>query len=351
MLAMALPAQAGAAATPSRRILFAAGDSIFSVRPDGDGYRKLASGSTSFAPVWSPNKQHIAFTRHEGSVGSVWVMKADGSDERVLAENGDSPSWSPDGDRLVYVRRAGVTDPFATGDALVTVAIDGTQESVVAEAEGRLESPQWSPDGAEIAFVAGMPTDDGDPTTFDEDNLDIYKVVLETEEIVRLTEDLHRDEDPRWSPDGNRLAFVSDRDDERCGEGSDGCPYTTEIYLMEPDGSSEKRFTHNALHHDRNPEWAPDGRALVWNRTTDDDVNTSCCNAEIVLKAVDGSRSRLLTKDDRFDLDPSFSPGGFWVVFMSYREGGLPDLYKMRIDGSDRARITSTGRAESAPDW
>lgn len=352
VLTIAISVPAGAGAVRDRRIVFAAGRAIFSVRPDGGGYNKLASDVVG-VPVWSPDKRLIAFTRYDGSAASVWVMNADGSDEQLVTGNGDSPAWSPGGDRLVFVRRDDPVDPLATGDRLITVAVDGSDEAEVARApESVIDSPQWSPDGAQIAFVAAISTDDGDPTTFDEDNLDIYKVVLGSGEIVRLTDDPDRDEDPRWSPNGDRLAFVSDRDDEQCGEGSDGCPYTTEIYLMDADGGSEQRFTHNALHHDRNHEWAPDGRALVWNRTTDDDVNSRCCNAEIVLKAVGGgSRGRLLTKDDRFDLDPSFSPSGRWVVFMSARGGGMPDLFKIRVDGTRRTRLTSTARAEAAPDW
>jgi Tol biopolymer transport system component len=195
----------------------------------------------------------------------------------------------------------------------------------------------------------GISTDDGDPLTYEEDNLDIYKVILATGEVVRLTEHPKRDEDPRWSPDGSRIAFVSDRDDELCPPDG-GCPYTTEIYLMDPDGRDEIRFTHNARRHDRAPDWSPDGGALVWNQTSDDDVGGR--EAEILFKRIDGSHGRKLTDNKvRVDRDPSFSPSGRWVTFMSWTEGTLPDLYKIRRDGTGKTRLTRTDRAESSPDW
>ena len=62
------------------------------------------------------------------------------------------------------------------------------------------------------------------------------------------------DRAPAWSPDGTRIAFVSDRDG--------GFP---ELYLMNADGSGVTRLTNNAF-VDGNPSWAPDGSRLVFER-------------------------------------------------------------------------------------
>jgi TolB protein len=351
-LLVALLAPAATAGSVNQRIMFTAGSSIFSVRPDGTGYTKLAAGDLISLPVWSPDKDMIAFARNDGTADSVWVMDANGSNERLVAEDGIQPAWSPDGSRLVFVRRRSGVSPANTPNQLAVIGVDGSEERVIAEsADGDLGSAQWSPAGDEVAFVMGISTDDGDPLTREEDNLDIYKVILATGEIVRLTDHAKRDEDPRWSPDGSSIAFVSDRDDELC-DPSGGCPYTTEIYLMKPDGSDESRFTHNARRHDRNHDWSPDGSALVWSQTVDDDVNSGCCQAEIVIKRLGGSRSRELTDDRRrIDLDPSFSPNGRRVVFVSFSESSSPDLFTIRTDGTGRARLTEAQRSEGSPDW
>ena len=342
------------AATVNDRILFQAGSSIFSVQPNGEGYRRLASERFLYSPEWSPGKDKIAFTRVVGDDVSVWVMDADGTNERRVTQGGGAV-WSPDGRRLAFLRSiASESDPFATRGQLLTVNPDGSDERMITEGPdgSPLGDLDWSPDGTRIAFVATLPTDDGNPLTYEEDNSEVYSVRVDTGALDRLTDDIHRDEDPQWSPDGEQIAFVSDRDDELCDPQGGGCPYTTEIYLMRSDGSNEVRFTKNARRHDRNHEWAPDGRAIAWSQTVDDDVNTNCCEANILIKALNGSRSRKLTDDNpRINLDPSWSPDGRWLVFMSWREGSQPDLFKIRRDGSGRSRITRTDRGEAAPDW
>ena len=352
LLACLGPGPSAGAAAFGNRILFQAGSSIFSVQPNGEGYRKLVSGDTPFSAVWSPDKDKIAFTRSVNNLLSVWVMDSDGTDERRVADGGGAV-WSPDGSRLAFVRpTTSDVDPLASRDQLFTINVDGSDERLIADAPERsMGDLDWSPDGSRIAFVAILSADDGNPVTSDEDNWDIYSVRLDTGTVLQLTEDLNQDEDPQWSPDGKRIAFVSDRDDELCGPGG-GCPYATEIYLMRSDGSNEVRFTKNASRHDRNYEWSPDGRAIAWSQTVDDDVNSGCCQANILVKALDGSPSRQLTDDRRrIHLDPSWSPDGRWLVYISWRDGSLPDLFKIRRDGTSRARITRTARSEGAPDW
>lgn len=354
VLTLSTTGAAAVAGARDDRILFGSGSSIFSVRPDGTGYSKLASGDSPTSAEWSPSKDMIAFTRSVDNELSVWVMDSNGANERRVTDGGGAV-WSPDGTRLALVRSTtGEVDPFASPDQLVTVKLDGSDETLVTEAPERsLGELDWSPDGSRIAFVAILSTDDGNPVTYDEDNSEIYSVELGTGDVAQLTEDVHRDEDPQWSPDGTQIAFVTDRDDELCDpQGGGGCPYATEIYIMRSDGSQETRFTRNGGRHDRGHEWSPDGRAIAWNQTVDDDVNSNCCRADIMIRGLDASRSRSLTDDSRrIDLDPSFSASGRWLVFMSWREGSQPDLFKIRRDGTGRARITRTARGETAPDW
>jgi Tol biopolymer transport system component len=142
-LLVALLAPAATAGSVNKRIMFTAGSSIFSVHPDGTHYSKLAGGDVISLPVWSPDKEMIAFARNDGSADSVWVMDANGSNERVIAEDGIQPAWSPDGSRLAFVRRRSGVPPATTPTQLVLVDLDGSDEQVIAEsAEGDLGSAQ-----------------------------------------------------------------------------------------------------------------------------------------------------------------------------------------------------------------
>jgi hypothetical protein len=117
------------------------------------------------APEWLAGGKKVAFIRPTNepawfsSTGDVAVTNADGSNERVVARDGQIPRWSPDGTRLAFARcevfERNEQDAFARGRAecsLWTVAVTGTAspELLVEDADS---PPVWSPDGRFVAFL------------------------------------------------------------------------------------------------------------------------------------------------------------------------------------------------------
>ncbi len=117
---------------------------ILAMDPDGGDLRELTDYAQSdYSPTWSPDGTTIAFVRS----GEIALMAADGSDVRTLGGTVNSSiSWSPGGDRLVFVSHN------ADSSTISTVRLNGTGQQAVAEIPGTVHSPAWSPDGELIAF-------------------------------------------------------------------------------------------------------------------------------------------------------------------------------------------------------
>ncbi|MCY4473859.1 MAG: hypothetical protein OXC83_00275, partial [Chloroflexi bacterium] len=135
---------------------------------------------------------------------------------------------------------------------------------------------------------------------------------------------------PAWSPDGRRIAFVSDRD------GDD------DIYVMNADGSGVVRLTDNDA-DDFSPAWSPDGGRIAF-------VSDRDGNEDIYVMNADGSGVVRLTDNDGWDFDPAWSPDGRRIAFASYRDGDW-DIYVMDADGSGVVQLTDNDDQDYVPAW
>jgi len=138
------------------------------------------------------------------------------------------------------------------------------------------------------------------------------------------------DHQPSFSPDGTRIVFFSDRDN------------SSEIYIMNADGSNQTRLTNNP---DREvaPSWSPDSSRIVFSSNRDG-------NWDVYTMNVDGSDQTRLTDNQANDGMPSWSPDGSRIIFHSNRDGNW-EIYTMNIDGSDQIRLTNEPANEMRPSW
>jgi len=189
-------------------------------------------------------------------------------------------------------------------------------------AEGQNIGPAWSPDGNRIAFVSDR-----------EGSLDIFLMNADGSDQTNLTK--HPSDDggggpPAWSPDGARIAFDSDRS----GNG--------EIYVMSADGSASSNLTSHPA-DDAGPSWSPDGRRIAFASDRDGDLDIYLMNA-------DGSEVVNVTEDPADDGRPSWSPDGSHMAFVSDRDGNR-EMYVMSADGSDVRRLTDDAGVDETPVW
>ncbi len=134
-----------------------------------------------------------------------------------------------------------------------------------------------------------------------------------------LTNTQPDDSDLFWSPDGEMVAFNSNRDGN------------WEIYIMNIDGSGQTNLTNNPAANDGTTFWSPDGKMITFNSHRDG-------NWEIYIMNADGSGQTNLTNNPADDGFPSWSPDGKIIAFQSYRDGN-GEIYIMNADGSGLKRL------------
>jgi len=180
--------------------------------------------------------------------------------------------------------------------------------------------PAWSPDGQKIAFSSNR---DG--------NTEIYVMNQDGSNVVRLTNTANATErGPRWSPDGTKIVFESNRDGD------------TEIFVMNADGSNVTQLTNNTI-ADNFPLFSPDGGKILFNSNRDaPDTQPPFGKWEIYEMNADGSAPKRLTNDGAIAELPSYFKDGTRIVFDSNRSG-TTDIYIMNADGSGITRLTNNG--------
>jgi Tol biopolymer transport system component len=136
------------------------------------------------------------------------------------------------------------------------------------------------------------------------------------------------DHSPSFSPDGTRIAFVSNRTSQ------------SEIWTARRDGSGEMQLTHfNSFAG--TPRWSPDGRWIVFDCLAGG-------NPDIWVISAEGGTPRRITAGPGQNTKPAWSPDGAWVYFASGRSG-TDQIWKVTADGQSPTQLTWGGGREPLP--
>lgn len=260
---------------------------IYSMRADGSEVRRLTKDpGLRINPSWSPDGTQLAYESDRDGDSEIYVLDlATGEERQVTDDPADdlTPAWSPDGTKIAFVsHRDGNSDLYwiaADGDEA-----GGSGVSRLTASPGADYDPAWSVDGTRIYF-AHEPLDGEDPP-------DLYLLNVPSasrpEPPPPTPLKAGGAYQPAASPDGTRVAFVSDRTG------------VSQIFVADATGSAVRQVTRDPTNKS-SPSWSPGGRRIVFSAGDEEDRDLFVINA-------DGSGLHRLTEDLGKDVTPSWNP-------------------------------------------
>lgn len=231
---------------------------IFTIRPDGSQKKQLTFEGDNGRPEWSPDGTKIVFATIREGKGSVGVMGADGSSQKLLTD-GRHPSWSRDGKRIA----------FARVDAQIWVMdADGSNIVQITHSNTFKYGPSWSPDGKQMIFILlknpesktnphpeiGIMNSDGtnERILTANDRANACKEPDGSESFLATAHDANA---PSWSPVDNRIAMWSGIE-KRYGQ----------IWVINSDGTGSVQLTKECSRRNNDdPSWSQDGKKILFS--------------------------------------------------------------------------------------
>jgi TolB protein len=231
--------------------------------------------------------------------------------------------------QIAFMRATDLNPPDIETDIYIT-NVDGTGERRLTNSPGLDGFPTWSPDGERIAFATDRAGGG---------NWELYVMDSDGRHQRRLTNTPQQKEAvPAWSSDGKYIAYVADIFGDN-----------PTIWVMNADGSERRQLTTRASW----PSWSPDGQRIIYT------VYTGTGVGRLFVMDAEGSERRRLAgslirrlTDTADGEEPAWSPDGERIAFASNVGMDNAEIFAMNSDGSDRTRLTDIpGHDHWPPTW
>lgn len=299
---------------------------VFVVPASGGTPRQLTFHELDSQPNWSPDGRTIIFW--EAGRGGLWTVPARGGSPQKIeseAEEAQSPAWSPDGRWIACIWRGGVA----------VMASDGGSVRQVTKGSAD-QAPSWSPDGRQLFFLS--------PNAGE---LQVWSVPVEGGDPIQWTDE--RDMSgyaPQWIPHKNLLSYVAGGKihtlDTKSGTRGT-IPFSARITFARTNYKQKspalpvpgQRLPVRGI---CSPMSSPDGQLIVFSALGD-----------LWLRHADG-RVAQLTSGPEDDVDPSWSPDGSRLAYVSNRSGDY-QVWALDLAGRARRQVTTAAGDAQTPIW
>lgn len=267
---------------------------------------KFADGVVKFLTgINGPFTTKVFFVGENNGSKNIFMMNFGGHKVKRITNDKTInifPSPSPSGDRVAYIS-------FKDGDPAIFIKNLASGITEKMNLPGPADYVSWSPKGNELAIALT-------PNHYD---TEIYTIRPNGKGLKRLTDMEGINTSPSFSPNGNRIAFVSDRG---------GNP---QIYVMNSDGSNQHRITYNHSYYNTSPVWSPNGKEIAFDSFVKGVLQVYVMNP-------DGSGERRITNTLYSAEHPAWTRDSRIITFDTETEG-RQELYMIDVNGSGMVRL------------
>ena len=348
-----------------RRITFVRDSAVYTVPAIGGPEQKVTASAGNSAAAWHPDSRHLVFTqRLEGKSTALWIVPVGGGEPKVLTSppqrNDDRlPAVSPDGRWLAFVR----STSGSLADLLIQPMEGGPEKLLVHGKALENNRPVWMANSRELIFgeegtfspgtlwridtavpdarpvqAAGTGSGANDPAVsmgkaprlaFSQKRVDIniwrywIGALGKAGAPVKLIASTATDQDPQYSPDGKKIAYISH---------STGA---ADVWVCDQEGRNCRALTSHGMPGAGPPRWSPDSRTIVF-------AGHHPGNSEIHAVPAEGGAMTQLTTDPSNERRPSLSRDGVWLYFASDRSGRM-EIWKKPFAGGNTVQVTRLG--------